>query len=222
MPIEVIDLTAEDDSEPPILVHAEHNDIFIEPDLVIQLHSDDQSVHYHVSRAILGIFSPVLAKMVDLGSRMSSMKKRKRGQRSIAWSLDLYDDDPDAMLILLRAMHGQEYFVPVNLEFELLLEVVKAADKYDCGDVVKPWSQAWMMGVGQWNEEEAVKDGNEGWLAVCVVLGNSQNFRALMKTLMKETFLRDGEMVRRSTIETSVAIEHLPYRVYGELTLLAR
>ena len=111
--------------------------------------------------------------MVDTRSRLPSTKKRKG-----KWYLDLYDDDPEALLVLLRAIHLQP--LPSSIEFEQLLSIALLCDKYDCVRPLAPWKNKWL---DQWCSM-ALEDGHEGWLDICVIFGETRKFYELTKDMV--------------------------------------
>ncbi|CRG92731.1 hypothetical protein PISL3812_09797 [Talaromyces islandicus] len=54
------------------------------------------------------------------------------------------DWDIEALLILLRAIHGQQYQILRKLTLEMLAKVAVLADYYDCKEAVYIWTTTWI------------------------------------------------------------------------------
>lgn len=57
------------------------------------------------------------------------------------------DWDIDAFLIILRAMHGQNYFIPNMLTLEMLAKVTVIADYYDCKEALHHLGDIWVANL---------------------------------------------------------------------------
>ena len=64
-------------------------------------------------------------------------------QRSTDKGLQIFDDDPEALLILLNIAHLQFLRVPTSLSFDQLFHVAVICDKYDIAELVLPWLKIW-------------------------------------------------------------------------------
>ena len=186
-------------------------------DLIIQLNTIcDLEADYLVSRAALALASPVFAKMVDAESPFPSIKERKQSDGTVCKHLDIFDDDPDALLVLLRAIHLKFDMVPTGqLAFTKLLALTKLVDKYDCARIILPWQNCW---IGDLYQQQVLTAGHESWLYICVVLGESRNFTELTKLLItqflaNENAVDDGEIQQRRNV--SVSIQDIPDKIFG-------
>jgi hypothetical protein len=52
--------------------------------------------------------------------------------------------DADAMLILMRIIHGRIRHVPRSISLEMLAKIAVLVDYYDCHEVVVLWSECWI------------------------------------------------------------------------------
>jgi len=57
--------------------------------------------------------------------------------------LDFREDDPDALLLLLRIAHLDFVSVKKRLSVEELYNLAILCDKYDCVHLIKPWVDEW-------------------------------------------------------------------------------
>jgi hypothetical protein len=93
---------------------------------------------YIVSSVALSLASPVWRKFL-FPPWESADSERKSKQ------IDCTEDDSLALLILLNVAHLQFNKVPNGkLEYDLLFEVAKLCDQYDCMDLVRPWVAGWL------------------------------------------------------------------------------
>lgn len=58
--------------------------------------------------------------------------------------LDFTEDNPEALLVLLRIAHLQFSTIPSDLPYVILNNVAILCDKYNCRSLVKPWLKDWL------------------------------------------------------------------------------
>ncbi|QKX64033.1 uncharacterized protein TRUGW13939_11206 [Talaromyces rugulosus] len=68
------------------------------------------------------------------------------------------DWDIEALLILLRAIHGQQYQIPQKLTLEMLAKVAVLADYYKCKEAVYVWTTAWIDALEKERPETYSRD----------------------------------------------------------------
>jgi len=56
-----------------------------------------------------------------------------------------FDDDPDALLILLNIAHLNFSQIPPRISWRTLLNIAVLCDKYDIVKLIRPW-------IGNWTE----------------------------------------------------------------------
>lgn len=90
--------------------------------------------------------SPVFNTML-FGSFKES---RGREVSTPNWSVDLPDDDAEAMELLLNIIHANFSMIPDKFPSlqgtERLYQIAVLADKYDCIDLLRPWVKTWILG----------------------------------------------------------------------------
>lgn len=57
--------------------------------------------------------------------------------------IKLPEDNPDAMLLILRIAHLHFDHVPTTMEQDELYHVAVLCDKYDCIGLLRPWAHSW-------------------------------------------------------------------------------
>ena len=88
-----------------------------------------------VSSAVMRIASPVWRTMFDpQGHFMESQRSSTPGE------IDFPEDDPDALLCVLRIAHLQFRKIPETLDYAELLDLAIICDKYDTVAIVRPVS----------------------------------------------------------------------------------
>ena len=90
-----------------------------------------------VSSAVMRIASPVWRTMFDpQGHFMESQRSLIHGE------IDFPEDDPDALLCVLRIAHLQFRKLPKTLDYAQLLNLAIICDKYDTVAIIRPVSSS--------------------------------------------------------------------------------
>ena len=63
--------------------------------------------------------------------------------------IEMLDDDPSALEIILNIAHLRFEAVPQSLGFEQLLSLATLTDKYQATRVLRPWISLWMMDISR-------------------------------------------------------------------------
>ena len=93
------------------------------------------------------------------------------------------EDEPPTILILLNIAHLQFKKLPETLEFEELLKLAVACDKYDTAALVRPWLSKWTRSIA----DSANRPGYEEWLFIAYTFGCIQIFELVMRRLVKDS-----------------------------------
>ncbi|KAJ4419910.1 hypothetical protein N0V85_000797 [Neurospora sp. IMI 360204] len=116
----------------------------IDPDGDLYLHVPDTDVastlwKFRVCSAALRRRSPVWKQML-----FGPWKERKPTSSDKDWIVELFDDCPQAMQLILHIVHGNFDMVPPLLHsLQQLHDLLVVAHKYDAVNIIKPWSQKW-------------------------------------------------------------------------------
>jgi hypothetical protein len=109
---------------------------------------------------------------------------KKQQQSWPVEELDFTDDEPDALLVLLRIAHLQFKDVPTSPSYEILLNLAILCDQYSCVALARPWFHDWFA-----NEEvESVRNNQGSWLNIAWVFGREKAFEAVAKKMVKELY----------------------------------
>jgi len=132
------------------------------------------SAKFLVSTHILRLASPVFSCMFNATFH--------EGQRLLIEDcplLELGDDDPELMGLMLRILHYQGSSADYVMEPERLARLSLHCDKYDCTRALGPWVSTWLRNV-------ATKDGSAKTLGFQVLaaytFGDSLEFRNKSRT----------------------------------------
>ena len=118
--------------------------------------SPDGDITASVSSHAMSLASPVWRKFISPPWRPSQLDKAKKASKSeedegVKLSLepepeeplDFREDDPDALLLLLRIAHLDFVSVKKRLSVEELYNLAILCYKYDCVHLIKPWVDEW-------------------------------------------------------------------------------
>lgn len=95
-----------------------------------------------VSAKHLMFASPVFKKLLTGGWKESITYFQKGSVEVIAESWDI-----EALMILLRAIHGQYYRIPRKLTLEMLAKITVIADYYECREALYFLTDMWIKNV---------------------------------------------------------------------------
>ena len=125
--------------------------------LVVGLRSDTEPEfpwRFTVCSATLRRASLVWNKMLYGGWAESKKTTICRGssnmdqQEDDQWTVELPEDDPKALAVVMNIIHGHFDKVPAatgdEMTIELLYDVLVACNKYDLTKIVRPWIKGWM------------------------------------------------------------------------------
>lgn len=142
--------------EPEILPQL---DIDPDGDLILKVKTKVHIKSFLTSSAVLYNASSVFRAM--FGPR--STFKEAIALRSVElYTLDLEDDDLEAMGIILQYMHHKNKLVPDVLEFNTMVAVATIIDKYDLFETLRFVSGIW---IDKWRPKK-MEPGYEAWLKV--------------------------------------------------------
>jgi hypothetical protein len=96
--------------------------------------------------------------------------------------LDLTEDPPEAILLLLRIAHLQFDKIDLSLTVHQLYNVATLCDYYDCVHLVRPWLGSWLAE----EVEQSKVPGQEEWLTIAWVFGREKVFTELAARMVRE------------------------------------
>ncbi|KAK7450359.1 hypothetical protein CaCOL14_003191 [Colletotrichum acutatum] len=138
---------------------------------------EDHPQDFVVCSRALGRSSPVLKAML-FGRFLESRPLEGAGE----WSVELPEDSPEAMEIVLNIVHGHFNLVPEKLPLMRLYNVLTITEKYDMTVIVRPWARSWMQGVKHQTD-------NAHLLCVAWELGDTEVFETMYKKITYESMI---------------------------------
>ncbi|CCF37163.1 hypothetical protein CH063_01645 [Colletotrichum higginsianum] len=143
-------------------------------------HAEAPSTYLVCSRT-LARSSLVMKKML-FGSFAES-RPRDGGQDD--WVVQLPDDEPAPMQLMLDIIHGHFAKVPDTMDLDTLHALVVLLDKYDAISVTRPWVQAWLHSAKTGKERAASGRDSSKLLSVAWALGDSRLFSKMQSRLIE-------------------------------------
>ena len=120
----------------------------------------------------------------------NTMFTNSKFSEATAPEVEMPDDDPEAMLIILKIAHLKFDQLPgKKMSLDELHNLATVCDKYDTVAVIRPflpnWIEAWLELLGQGDSERNERNcaGNEKFLWVAWVFGYKRQFKNLAKYL---------------------------------------
>ena len=159
-------------------------------DLTVQVGENEHQKTFIVSPKAMCLASPVWRIMLEptvVGGRTR---------------MDLTNDDPDALLILLRISHLQFSEVPLHVTYTLLVHLAVLCDKYEMAQLLIPWITPWQV---DW-KTYALKEGYENLFFVAWVFSDLETYTAIARNwVMRSTLDTDGNLVMGTNVfETKI------------------
>ncbi|KAF8436196.1 hypothetical protein BDZ91DRAFT_310257 [Kalaharituber pfeilii] len=136
--------------------------------------------YFRVNSQILCIASPVFRAML---SKTSSFKEAtslaNRDPKSDPTEVQLLDDNPKALAIILRAIHLQSDWVPDSLTTEQLYQVAVVCDKYDMRQSLEHWLRNWIP-----QRESEASTNPHKWLFISIAFARKQILRDVSRSII--------------------------------------
>ena len=93
------------------------------------------------------------------------------------------EDDPSALLLVLRIAHLQFRQIPATLNYKQLLNLALVCDKYDTVELVRPWLPRWEKPLRQF----AFEPNQEEWLFIAWTFGDTEIYKELASTIVSDS-----------------------------------
>lgn len=142
-------------------------------------HAEAPSTYLVCSRT-LARSSLVMKKML-FGSFAES-RPRDGGQDD--WVVQLPDDEPAPMQLMLNIIHGHFAQVPGTMDLNTLHALVVLLDKYDAISVIRPWVQVWLHSAKAGKDSTATARDSSKLLSVAWALGDPRLYSTMQSRLI--------------------------------------
>lgn len=192
------------DADGDLCLKVGHNKCLTNPTENSEEHDHEYAVIYVVDSSTVSRSSPVWKKLLN-GAFAES--KRPNPDSGKEWMVELPDDNPKSMLIILNIIHSCFSKVPVGGKGAMTLRdmyrLTILTDKYDLTPLLVPWAKTWMVSIRDTANRVSERNhpilcGFERCLWVSWELGDEQLFRKayihlVLNTSMKAGLLVDGQ-----------------------------
>ena len=192
--------TSSGSSTKPDLTSPELVELDSHGDIILNIKNGADHRSFRISSHAMRLASPVWEKMLT-GQWMESHKT----------AISLEDDNPDTLLIVLRAAHLQHHKLPKKLTFGQIVKLAVVCDKYDTATVVRPFLNQWITPF----QMNYLVPGYEQWLSIAWTFGYRDQFMNIAHHLTR-TLNMDNED-RCLNVNGEILGELLPTDILGTL-----
>ncbi|KAF8444345.1 hypothetical protein BDZ91DRAFT_803794 [Kalaharituber pfeilii] len=156
-----------------------------------------------INSHILCVASPVFRAML---SENSSFKEATSLAARTSIEIQLLDDNPNALAVILRAIHLQSDWVPDSLTTEQLYQVAVLCDKYDMRQSLELWLRKWIP-----QRESEASTYPHKWLFISIAFARKQ----ILSKVSRELIL--SYATRGSNFNMTVFDPHVPQFYIDEI-----
>ena len=150
-----------------------------------RLSPNDVQRTFTVSSAVMRLASPVWKTMLD--PRGHFKESSSNGE------VHFVEDNPAALLLILRIAHLQFRKVPESLDFHELVDLAIVCDKYDTAGLVRPWVKKW---EGSLKERSILvaASGCEDYLFCAWTFGDLSTYEKIANRLVTDSTYIEGHL----------------------------
>jgi len=183
----------------------------LEGDVLLILSSVSGIARFRVNSNILCIASPVFRAMLGAKSQFkerTALSARKSTSEPL--ELSLADDDPKALVVILRVIHLQYDWILPSLDENQLYKIAVICDKYDMRQSLELWLEKWISPLV---DPPANPVSGDKWLFIAYAFARKDLFSRLTKDLILQCRSdEDGNLLMNG----NTLSEHIPGRIVGE------
>ncbi|KAK6530654.1 hypothetical protein TWF281_007493 [Arthrobotrys megalospora] len=155
------------------------------PNIIIDLYRDEQVTDrvYSTSGAIRNV-SRVFDRMLDPENGFHPLTTETAfGRQLRVLSLPDVEDDADSLLIILKAVHYQYNTMPTRVTYKQLVNLAVVCEKYDCGSLLRPWTDVWVPALLNDVNHIETALGHEDWLLIGHIFPNAEGSPRVVERL---------------------------------------
>jgi hypothetical protein len=142
-----------------------------------------REVQMRVSSKHLILASPTFCTSLDSGTFPEGRMLQTEGSVAV----ELPDENPDVMAILMNVVHGQTRKVPRHVSLEILTKLAVTVNHRQMQEVVELFSDTWIKNL----KPNAITDSSTqellSWLFIFWVFQKEDNFSRISQTLERES-----------------------------------
>ena len=154
--------------------------------MILELRDDFPSLKFRVASQILCVASPYFRDMPGPGSTFKKACDLRGGVGSNPgpWSIVVRGDNPNALAILLYALHFRSEKVPRVVSFDQLWDLAAVCDKYGCIPAMEPWIARWVREPPQ--NKDNFSECLVKWLSMAWLFGLGDMFEKVSREIILE------------------------------------
>ena len=157
-------------------------------DVVLLLQNYKGTARFQVNSSILCVSSPVFRAMFGVKSHFKEARElasRDYGMAPV--EVNIGDDDPDVLAVILRILHHQHESVPEVIKEDKLYQIAILCDKYDLRPALSFWFDKWIQTTHELRSvllPGIVASQNDKRLFMAYVFRKEEAFRAISRPLI--------------------------------------
>lgn len=157
--------------------------------MILELLTGFSSFEFRVASQILCAASPAFRDLPVAGPTGPTFKSacdRRSALESISepWTIVTRGDNPNALAVLLYAIHLRGEKVPRVVSFDQLWELAILCDKYDCVSAMEPWIALWTRDPPQ--HKDNLSECIVKWLFMSWLFGLDELFGKVTREIILE------------------------------------
>jgi hypothetical protein len=204
-----------------------------EGDLILEVSDPWEKMRFTVASQVLCIASPIMRAMLGPKSRFRERKdfmQHDPGNGGNLFVLELPEEvSVEAFGIILNAIHLQYDKIPLEVDFDLLVQLAVVCGKYDMAKSVSTLVDGWVLrseslAVELWGDERYLRrvppwTEYADWLFVAWLFGSESTFYKISRDLKLKTRGTDPDDWKKFFLEDSMGgkrrLFHIPDVVIG-------
>jgi hypothetical protein len=143
----------------------------------------EESIHYHVSSRHLMLASPVFKRALNKNGFAESVRNEIDG----FFHIDASDWDPEALLIVLRILHGRNKQVPRKASLDMLAKIAILEDYYTFGESLDVFTEIWVQELIKVSIPTVYCRDLVLWIWVAWLFDKDQQFKEATTTAIKQS-----------------------------------
>lgn len=120
------------------------------------------------------------------------------------WTVELPEDDPQALSTILHIVHGPFNAIPTAITRDELYQVSIFTDKYDMTCVLQPWAKKWVEPyLNKWASDGvkiAYEEGDELWIWIGWELGSTSLFTRSLNELIEYCWVSTASLSAKTEV----------------------
>ncbi|KAF4949257.1 hypothetical protein FGADI_9028 [Fusarium gaditjirri] len=129
-------------------------------------------IRFRVSSAHLILASPVFKAMLD-----GPFSEGIRNKHNL-FELKAFEWNAEALVAILDIIHGHHKSLPKTVKLDLLIEIARICDYYQCEEIVEVFAELWISAL--WEDEPYEDEANMNWMFIAWVFQRRSKFNYMV------------------------------------------